>query len=71
MSRKNYRTRKYTSERLIEILKEKEKELNRTPIVAEIRQAGIIIKRFGSWNKALEAAGIPIIYRGSNPYTKV
>lgn len=71
MSRRNYRTRKYTSEDLIEILKQKEKELGRTPRLADLRQAGTIVRIFGSWNEALEAAGIPIITRKSKPYTKV
>ncbi|PFJ23928.1 homing endonuclease associated repeat-containing protein [Bacillus cereus] len=70
MSRRIYKTRRYTSEDLIEILKQKAKELDRTPMRADLRQAETIVKRFGSWNKALEAAGIPIINRISNPYTK-
>ena len=49
---------KYTDEQLLEIIKEKAKELGRKPRRKDISQADTIAKRFGSWNKALEAAGI-------------
>ena len=48
----------YTDEQLIEIMKEKAKELGRKPRSKEISQIVTITKRFGSWDKALEAAGI-------------
>ncbi|MEX3914329.1 hypothetical protein AB4672_21385 [Bacillus paralicheniformis] len=49
----------YTKEELIEILQHKAKKLGRTPTQREVKQAGIIQKHFGSFNKGLEAAGLP------------
>ena len=55
----NYiRELKYTKEELLNIIKAKTEELGRTPNSIEIPQASSIIRYFGSWNKALEAAGM-------------
>lgn len=50
--------KKYTDEDLIEILQQKAKELGRPPKTREVRQWGTIINHFGSFDKALEAAGL-------------
>lgn len=50
--------RKYTKEELIEILQQRANELGRSPQKSEVKQAGIIARRFGSFKKGLEAAGL-------------
>ena len=50
--------KKYTNEKLLEIIKAKAKELGRTPICHELSQRTTIINYFGSWNNALKAAGM-------------
>lgn len=49
---------KYTEDELISELQKKAKELGRTPKMREIEIAQTYINRFGSFNKALEAAGL-------------
>ena len=58
-NRERSRSNPYTKEELIEILQHKAKKLGRTPTQREVKQAGIIQKHFGSFNKGLEAAGLP------------
>ncbi|KIU04516.1 homing endonuclease associated repeat-containing protein [Bacillus subtilis] len=50
--------RTYTESDLIKILQQKAKELGRPPKTREVKQAGSIIKHFGSFSKGLEAAGL-------------
>ncbi|MBO3794335.1 homing endonuclease associated repeat-containing protein [Bacillus subtilis] len=68
------RRKKYSKEQLIEILQQKSKELGRSPMQKEIKQFGAIKRNFGSFNKALKAAGLtPNIEHSRtriNPYTK-
>ncbi|MEX3914328.1 hypothetical protein AB4672_21380 [Bacillus paralicheniformis] len=52
--------RTYTESDLIEILQQKAKELGRAPKTREVKQAGAIIKHFGSFSKGLEAAGLEL-----------
>ncbi|MED3440147.1 hypothetical protein P4393_11820, partial [Bacillus subtilis] len=62
---------KYTREELIQILLEAEKELGRPPKAKEIKQYYAIRNHFGSFNKALEIAGIkPVSNRTVYRYTK-
>ncbi|ALL11628.1 hypothetical protein BTXL6_09950 [Bacillus thuringiensis] len=49
---------KSKKEKLIEIIQEKARELKRVPKSTEIKQYSTIHRHFGSWNKALEAAGL-------------
>lgn len=51
---------KYSDKELICILQETAKMLDRSPKTNEVKQSHTIIKRFGSWNKALKRAGISI-----------
>lgn len=55
--------KKYSNKQLIEILKTKAKELNRTPTRREVYQNQIISIRFGSWNEAIEKAGLKLLKR--------
>ncbi|MCY9186657.1 homing endonuclease associated repeat-containing protein [Bacillus halotolerans] len=68
------RRKKYSKEQLIAILQQKAKELGRSPMQKEIKQFGAIKRNFGSFNKALKAAGLtPNIEHSrtrTNPYTK-
>ncbi|OCB97900.1 hypothetical protein SRCM101294_00818 [Bacillus amyloliquefaciens] len=57
-------TTTYTEDDLIEILQQKAKELGRTPKAREVKQAGSIIKHFGSFSKGLEAAELTPNKRG-------
>lgn len=50
--------RDLTSAELLELLRERADELGRTPKVREVREWQQIFRRFGSWNKALVAAGL-------------
>lgn len=52
------RKKEYTKEDLLEILKAKAEELGRVPLKRDLSQGLIISKRFGGWNRALEAAGM-------------
>ena len=54
--------RGYTKEELIEII-QKARELHRTPKINEIKHVTLIRNEFGSWKKALEAAGLPALKR--------
>ncbi|MCY9308676.1 hypothetical protein MOF23_06765 [Bacillus inaquosorum] len=60
------RRKKYTEENLIEILQQKAKELGRPPKTREVKQWGTIINHFGSFNRALEAAGLIIKKQANN-----
>ncbi|MFB7351122.1 homing endonuclease associated repeat-containing protein [Bacillus thuringiensis] len=60
--------REYTKEELIEIIQEKARELHRTPKINEIKHVTLIRNEFGSWKKALEAAGLPALKKRG--YTK-
>ncbi len=60
---------KYTDEELIEKIKLKAKELGRNPKQKEVGHITAIKNRFGSWNRALELAGLNVtIHRGSEKY---
>ncbi|MCD7911016.1 DUF3841 domain-containing protein [Bacillus velezensis] len=48
----------YSNEELISILQDKAKRLGRPPKYHEVTQATTMAFRFGSWNKALKAAGL-------------
>lgn len=52
------RKKTYTKEDLVEILQQREKELGRTPKKREVQQNWTIVRRFGSFKKGLEAAGL-------------
>ena len=60
----------HTDEELIDLLKAKARSLGRTPTVREVNpdndmpSAMTYINRFGSWNQALEAAGLTPNRRG-------
>lgn len=58
MSRGNYKTRRYTKEVLIEIIQEKAKTLNRTPMRSEIKEAYSVVRVFGSFSDGIIAAGL-------------
>ena len=49
-----------TKEQYVELLKDYATKFGRVPDSNEIREARAIINRFGSWNKALEAAELPV-----------
>ena len=53
----------YSTEKLLAILIDKAKQLGRTPTSKDFRKTkpnyGHYETRFGSWNKALETAGLP------------
>ena len=53
----------YSDEVLLEILREEFKKRGRPPKYYEVKQATTMQFRFGSWNKALEAAGLKVHYR--------
>ena len=48
----------YTDGELLDIIKAKADELGRTPRYLDVPQAKTIIRRFGSWNNALERIGV-------------
>jgi Homing endonuclease associated repeat len=52
VSRKNY-----TDEELLDMIRDKAKELGRTPQIRDVPNYATIRSRFGSWNHALELAG--------------
>lgn len=54
------RKKKYSDDCLLNILKFKAEELGRTPKCREVTKYWTIIRRFGSWNSALECAGIRV-----------
>lgn len=58
---------KYSDQELIGILIEKSKELGRSPKQREVSQADIIARRFGTFNNALEKAGLSPLRKS---YTK-
>ncbi|MCY7911119.1 hypothetical protein MOB65_19895 [Bacillus inaquosorum] len=65
--------KQYTGEELIQILREAEKELGRPPKAKEIKQYYAIRNHFGSFNKALEVAGMKpafkrAVYRNRTVY---
>lgn len=47
-----------TDEELLDIIRTKAQELGRAPSCKEISYLGVIIKRFGTWNRALNLAGL-------------
>ncbi len=51
-------SRRYADEELLQLLRDKERELGRTPLKSELLQRGTICNRFGSWKRALIKAGI-------------
>ncbi|WP_395894883.1 homing endonuclease associated repeat-containing protein (plasmid) [Bacillus safensis subsp. safensis] len=55
-----YPIRRYTEEELINALKDKASELGRTPRTRDMRCRDAIRNHFGSFNKALELAGLKI-----------
>ena len=59
---------RYSDNDFINILKEAKLKLGRAPLFIEISQADSISDRFGSWNSALERAGLQI--RKKNKQTK-
>lgn len=50
--------KKYTDEELLKIVSDKALELGRIPKSKEVVQNWAVSNRFGSWNKALKAAGL-------------
>lgn len=60
---------KDTDQQLIMYLRTQAGELGRSPQYKEIQGWRLIEQRFGSWNAALEAAGLP--YAGKYPVTKL
>ncbi|MFD5197009.1 homing endonuclease associated repeat-containing protein [Bacillus subtilis] len=50
--------KRYTDKDLINLLRDKERELGRPPYKSELIQRGTICNRFGGWNNALRKAGI-------------
>ncbi|PFA83260.1 homing endonuclease associated repeat-containing protein, partial [Bacillus cereus] len=55
---KNPRRCRMTTEQYLDLLKNYATKLGRVPRSREIQEARTIIEQFGSWNKALEAAGL-------------
>lgn len=55
MRRQDWR---YTDNELLRFIKDKSIELGRTPKIAEIEQYSEIVKRFGSWDEALNKLGL-------------
>lgn len=49
---------RYSDKKLLEILRQKAKELGRTPKRREVKQNEALRKRFGNWSEALKAAGL-------------
>ena len=60
--------KKYTSEELLEIIRNRAEELGRPPFITEMGDYHSAIYRFfGSWSKAVELAGLPLetkVYTG-------
>ena len=56
-----YGKKQYSDEDLLEILKKRSIELNRTPRVIDVSQGATIIKRFGGMKQALKSAGISLL----------
>ncbi|UBF35392.1 MULTISPECIES: homing endonuclease associated repeat-containing protein [Bacillus] len=54
----------YTKEQLINILRQKAKELGRSPKRKEVKQFQTIVKQFGSFREGLKEAGLPLNRRG-------
>ena len=54
------REKKYSDECLLNILRFKTEELGRTPKCREVPRYWTIIRRFGSWNGAVECAGVQV-----------
>jgi len=58
----------YTKQELLEFLRNLRKELRRTPMMKDLTsrknlpEATVFKDRFGSWNRALEAAGLEVIH---------
>lgn len=73
--RKIIREKEYTDEELLERLKIFEREVGRPPKVEDFKNdpkypsLSTYIRRFGSWNSALQVAGLHTITGGSNKYT--
>lgn len=58
------RQKKYTKEELIKLIKDKAEETGRTPSAKEMDCARTVNRYFGSWNKAIEEAGLKVLGRG-------
>ncbi|MDD3016751.1 MAG: AP2 domain-containing protein [Lactococcus chungangensis] len=63
--------KKYTDEDLIEGIREKAKELGRTPTQIEMQSPSFTsyLYRFGTWNNALKAAGFDVNRETKHSYT--
>lgn len=59
----------YSDEELISILLKSAKKFGRPPKYYEVQQATTMAFRFGSWNKALAAAGLRAYYRNEKNST--
>ena len=65
----------FTDSELLEALREKAQELGRSPSINDIKKSSsmsnptVFIKRFGSWNKALEMAGLSAANKTPTHYT--
>ena len=51
---------KTSNQEIIIEIQNKAKELGRTPKISEVDIGKIAINKFGSWNKALQAAGLEV-----------
>lgn len=60
----------YTEDELITLMKEKAKELGRTPTETEFKQFQTAIKYFGTWSEFQYAAGLKITYLRDLPDKK-
>jgi sulfur relay (sulfurtransferase) DsrC/TusE family protein len=56
-----------TDEEMIQALREFYEQNRRTPTLAEFPARGTIEQRFGTWNKALQAAGLPLNKKNKIP----
>ncbi|KRT93063.1 MULTISPECIES: homing endonuclease associated repeat-containing protein [Bacillus] len=54
----NIKKQRYTDSELVSIIQEEAKKLGRPPTAKEMKLAPTLIYRFGSYKKALEAAGV-------------
>lgn len=60
-----------TKDDLIQLILQKKEELGRTPTAPDLPQYSTIIRRFGSWNAAIQAAGLEPWKKEHNSYLRI
>jgi len=58
--------KKYSDEELLQMLRDEFKRLGRAPSSKKMKHIRIYTARFGTWNNALELAGLPTLRRNKN-----